>query len=187
MNQDFTTLICLFHHKDQAHAALEDILKAGVPEANVTLVGDPGSQISASADTLHELNVPKRDLQHLMDGLKDGGVVLTVSAISTLAEKVDAIFKSHKADKIDESVVDDDMSGVNLVSPTATTEMDPVDTVTAAGEELLLIPSPDGNEVFVYRMPPAPLALEPDASEDLDPREMGLDARMKPRPNDTDL
>ena len=99
MNQDLTTLICLFHHSDQAHAALQDILKADVPEANVTLIGGDGSNIAASRTTLTELNVPDHDLKHLLEGLEDGGIVLTVSAISNHVEAVEEIFRPAQSRK----------------------------------------------------------------------------------------
>lgn len=110
MTNDLSTLICLFHHQDQAQAALEDILKMAIPEANVTLIGTKGSTIAASKSTLAELNVPAKDIQHLLDGIEDGGAVLAVSAISEHADRVEAIFENHKAGKIDEAVIDDDMS-----------------------------------------------------------------------------
>lgn len=110
MTTDLNTLICLFHHKNQAQAALEDVLKAGVPEANTTVIGLEGSNIQASETTLAELNVPKKDIAHLLDGLRDGGAILSVQAISELADKVEAIFHTHSASKIDEADIDDDMS-----------------------------------------------------------------------------
>ena len=114
MNQDLTTLICLFHHGDQAHAALQDILRADVPESNVTLIGGNGSSISASRTTLAELNVPEHDHKHLLRGLEDGGIVLSVSAISNHVDAVEEIFSRHKAGKIDEAVVTDDLSAQAL-------------------------------------------------------------------------
>lgn len=114
MTDDLTTLICLFHHRDQAQAALQDILKAGVPDSNVTLIGGTGSNINASQSSLSELNVPQRDLQHLVQGIEAGGIVLSVSAISNHVDAVESIFHDHKAGKIDEAVVDDDMSAAAL-------------------------------------------------------------------------
>ena len=113
MTQDLHTLLCLFHHQDQAQAALEDILKAGIPEANTTLVGTAGSSISASRETLVELNVPERDLQRMLDGLAGGGAVISVQALSEHAEKVEAIFEAH-ATRIDEVTIADDMSAQAL-------------------------------------------------------------------------
>ena len=134
MTQDLTTLICLFHHKDQAQAALEEILQAGIPEANVTLIGAAGSNISATRSTLAELNVPEKDIDHLLQGMGTEGAILSVSAISDLADKVESIFSAHQADKIDEAVVADDMSDRALLqeSPTNGTYSAEMDALAAA-------------------------------------------------------
>ena len=108
MTQDLHTLICLFHHQDQAQAALEDILQAGIPEANTSIIGTGGSSIQASHDSL-----PERDIKRLLDGLAGGGAVLSVQALSEHAEKVESIFEAHAA-KIDEVDMDDDMSAAAL-------------------------------------------------------------------------
>ena len=132
MTEDLTTLICLFHHRDQAQAALEDILEAGVPESNVTLTGGTGSNITATQSSLSELNVPQKDLRHLLDGIQAGGVVLSVAAIQDHADKVESIFRAHKAGKIDETVIDDDMSGAGL--PLAAAATGYAATAPASGE-----------------------------------------------------
>lgn len=150
MTDDLTTLICLFHHHDQAQAALEDILEAGVPEPNVTLVGGAGSNITASRSSLAELNVPEKDLQHLLDGIQAGGVVLSVAAISDHAGKVESIFHAHKAGKIDEAVIDDDMSGAAGLPLAASATGDTV--IPIAAEELVVGKrSVDAGGVRVYR------------------------------------
>ena len=109
MNQDLNTLICLFHSRHHAADALENILKSGVPEANVTTIGLDGSNIAASRSTLQELNVPEKDIQHLLDGITGGGAVLSVAALSDHVDKVESIFHNY-ATKIDEADVNDDMS-----------------------------------------------------------------------------
>lgn len=152
---DLTTLICLFHHPAHAQAALEDILEDGIPEPNITLIGLAGSQITASRSTLLELNVPEADTQRLLDGIASGGAVLTVSAISSRADQVEAIFAAHSAGKIDEAVVADDMSAEAL-PPFATEDVSPA----TLGENT------------------GPDAYEPE--RDVDPRELGLDPRMHP-------
>ncbi len=114
MTPDLTTQICLFHTPAHAHAALQDLLQAGIPEPNITLVGDRGSSIDASTQTLQELNVPANDLAHLMDGIHAGGVVLSVSALSDHADRVAAIFKTHSATEIDQAIVADSMSAEAL-------------------------------------------------------------------------
>ena len=174
MEQDLTTLICLFHSKDRANDALQDLLKAGIPEANITLIGD-GSTIATNGFSLQDLNVPDRDRGHLLDGIRAGGAVLTVSAISTMADKGDEIFKAHSAEKIDEAVIDDDMSGVDTLAGD-----------TAVGTDtVLLVPDELTGSTYVYRV--APTATTTLADEDVDPRELGLDSRMAPAKTSTDL
>ena len=198
MTNDLSTLLCLFHSCDHAHAALEDILKAGIPEANVTLIGDTGSTIEASKSSLAELNVPKRDLEHLLDGIHAGGAVLCVSAISADADKVEAIFKDHSAAKIDEETVADDMSasalplaaaGAGLADEGLDEEdvddeglVDHEDAVLVT-EELATVETPEGIRVFrVLTVEPLVEGMPP-TTVDEDPRELGLDARMMPEPN----
>ena len=159
MNEDLTTLICLFHHKDQAQAALEDILEAGIPESNVTLLGGAGSNVTATQSSLAELNVPQKDQQHLLDGIQSGGVVLSVAAISGHADKVESIFKAHKAGKIDETTIDDDMSGAAVLPLAASAASVPAAASTAgeiaipiAEEELVVGKrTVDAGGVRVYR------------------------------------
>ena len=148
MTDDLTTLICLFHHRDQAQAALEDLLEAGVPESNVTLIGGSGSNITASQSSLSELNVPEKDLQHLLDGINAGGVVVSVAAISDHADKVESIFRDHKAGKIDETVIDDDMSGAAGLPVAAAADT----VIPIAAEELVVGKrNVDAGGVRVYR------------------------------------
>ena len=148
MTQDLHTLICLFHHKDQAQAALEDVLKAGIPEANTTMIGSDGSSIQASQESLTELNVPERDIKHLLDGISAGGAVLSVQALSEHADKVEAIFEAHAA-KIDEVNIDDDMSAAAV--PVAA--VPPAQTAIPIVEEELTVGkrSVDAGGVRVYR------------------------------------
>lgn len=102
---DSTTLICLFHHDDQAQAALRDLENAGVAPSAISTVGGRNSG-SADISDLEALGVPQRDLKHLREGLADGGVVIAVSAATALAGKVESIFGAHKAEKIDETELD---------------------------------------------------------------------------------
>ncbi len=118
MNQDLTTLICLYHSPRHAQTAMEKILEAGVPEANVTLVGAEGSNIATSRSTLTELNVPEKDVAHLLDGISAGGAVLSVAALSDHVDAVKDIFDRY-AKKIDEVDLDDDMSAAALPVATA--------------------------------------------------------------------
>lgn len=96
-----TTLVCLFHHHDLAEAALNDLRQAGVPSASITTIGHEHAQETRTA-ALAGLGIPDRDLEHLHDGLRDGGTILAVSAVTDHVDTVERIFGEHKAKKIDE-------------------------------------------------------------------------------------
>jgi uncharacterized protein (TIGR02271 family) len=105
MAGDLTTLVCLFHHQDQAQAALHDLTGAGIPQSSISLINASGSTPGQYAgSSLEELGVPDRDRRHLMDGVRDGGVIVAIAAISDHVSKVEEIFGRHKATKIDEAV-----------------------------------------------------------------------------------
>lgn len=102
--EDVTTLVCLFHHQDQAAAATEDLYKQGIPQASISVIRNESSR-DAAGSSLDELGVPARDRNHLLDGVRQGGVILAVSAITEHVSVVEKIFGSHQATKIDEAAV----------------------------------------------------------------------------------
>ena len=99
-----TTLVCLFHHRSLAEAALGDLLKVGVTQSSIS-VFDKADPQGTSQSELQALGVPVRDLKHLEDGLLSGGVVVAVSAETGQVSKVERIFGDHSANKIDEAAV----------------------------------------------------------------------------------
>ncbi len=101
-NADHTTLLCLFHHGDQAKAALKDLHAANIPEDLISWLGGGNDEHAGDPAVLDELGVPKRDLQHLQDGLADGGVIVLVRALTEHVADVERIFGQHQAEKIDE-------------------------------------------------------------------------------------
>lgn len=105
-SNDSTTLVCLFHHDDQARAALEDLYGAGIPKPLISVIGSGSSQGSGSA-TLETLGIPERDMTHLRDGIEDGGTIVAVSATSKYVDTVEDIFGRHQATKIDEAATRD--------------------------------------------------------------------------------
>ena len=107
MPDDLTTLICLFHTEAQADGALKDLQDAGIPSDDITVVGRKSSDSLGYSDApLASLGVPKKDLDHLQQGLKDGGVLVAVSAFGEAQKAVDDIFRNHKANKIDDKRTD---------------------------------------------------------------------------------
>ena len=106
---DTTTLVCLFHHETAAQAAVNDLRPAGFSGSAITLLGDSQTAANGSATAdldklgLAELGMPDRDYDHLKQGLRDGGMVVAVSAQDDEAETVESIFQKHSAGKIDEA------------------------------------------------------------------------------------
>ncbi len=110
VNAEVTKYICLFHHRDHAAAALKDLEAAGVPRQDTTVIANADSTYGAgyeynAAEDLKNFGVPERDLKHLQDEVRDGGVVLIVEGVMDLAKTVENIFGKHSAGKIDETDV----------------------------------------------------------------------------------
>lgn len=106
MTEDRTTLICLFHHRDQAQAAIRNLLESGVSQTAISLIDESGTASSDYANTsLKELGVPDRDQSRLMEGVKKGGMIVAVAAIADHVQQVETIFENHQATKFDEAVI----------------------------------------------------------------------------------
>jgi uncharacterized protein (TIGR02271 family) len=104
LQDDLTTLVCLFHHSDRAHSAIQDLTQAGIPPSTITLIGGNDAPVDAlDKSELASLGMPNKDYDHLKDGIRDGGLVLAVSAAAKDARKIEDIFEKHSAGKIDEA------------------------------------------------------------------------------------
>ncbi|WP_419805494.1 YsnF/AvaK domain-containing protein [Terriglobus sp.] len=104
MQDDLTTLVCLFHHEDQAQAAVRDLRNAGITESAISTIGGDGSGVDAlDKSELSSLGMPDRDYDRLKEGLRRGGIVVAVSSISDHVSKVESVFGQHRAEKIDEA------------------------------------------------------------------------------------
>ena len=102
---DFTTLVCLFHHKDRAQSAMQDLHHAGIPQSAITLIGGLNAPVDAlDKSELASLGMPNKDYDHLKEGIREGGLVVAVSAPGTHAGAIEGIFEKHSAGKIDEAV-----------------------------------------------------------------------------------
>ena len=103
LQNDLTTLVCLFHHQDHAEAATKDLLQAGIPQESITVIGGFGADADAlDKSELAGLGMPDKDYDHLKSGLREGGVVVAVADTGDTAT-VEGIFHKHSADKIDET------------------------------------------------------------------------------------
>lgn len=122
MQDDRTTLVCLFHHESQAHAAVKDLRDAGVPDSAVSIIGADGQGVDAlDKSELASLGMPDRDYDHLKQGIGRGGVVVVVSSISDHVSKVEAIFGKHSAEQIDDIKSESRSTELPLVPPVPAT------------------------------------------------------------------
>ncbi|WP_263385765.1 YsnF/AvaK domain-containing protein [Granulicella arctica] len=145
LNEDLTTLLCLFHHSNQADAALTDLLKAGVPQGSISRIDNHGSE-EIAASSLKELGIPARDEQHLLEGLRNGGIIVAVKAVTSHVSAVEHVFGDHKAGKIDEAVVDNTLATRTAVAATGETAIPIVDEELVVGKRTV-----DQGGVRVYR------------------------------------
>ena len=120
LQDDLTTLVCLFHHQDKAQAAIQELGKAGIGQSDITIIGGP--QASADAfekSELASLEMPDKDYDHLKQGIRDGGLVVAVKATETQANTVEEIFHRHSASKIDDVQNDRRDTALEAVAPVA--------------------------------------------------------------------
>ena len=143
---DMTTLVCLFHHRSLAEAALKDLLKAGIPQPSIQVLDHLDAQNTKGGDLL-ALGIPARDQKHLEEGLAAGGVIFVVSSESCLVSKVEGIFADHSAAKIDETEADAKVVSPPLVAVAAEGTVIPiVEEELAVGKRTV-----DSGGVRVYR------------------------------------
>ena len=105
LQDNLTTLVCLFHTQDRAQDAFNDLAKMGISQAAITRIGGPDAPSDALGKSeLAALGMPDRDYEHLKDGIRNGGIVVAVHASEDNQSQVEEIFHRHSADKIDESM-----------------------------------------------------------------------------------
>ena len=143
-NEDITTLVCLFHHEDQAAAASEELYKKGLPPGSISVIDNEEPEQTAGS-SLDGIGIPARDRQHLLDGLRNGGVLVAVSANADHVSVVEKIFGSHQAKKIDETAIDATAAPLANVAE-AQTAIPVVDEELAVGKRTV-----DQGGVRVYR------------------------------------
>jgi uncharacterized protein (TIGR02271 family) len=101
---DLTRFVCLFHDAGRASAAVRALEDLNLAPGAVQTIGDgPSATGLTGSQSLTELGVPDRDVEHLQDGLRHGGVVVSLEAPESRTEEIERIFHKYSADKIDES------------------------------------------------------------------------------------
>ncbi len=118
---DFTRFICLFHDADRARAAAGALEGAGMANGGVRMIGSGGRAGEMhGAETLAEVGVPDRDLSHLEDGIRAGGVVVWLEAAEQQSGEIERVFHKYSAEKIDEAELGAAPVAAVAVAPVAT-------------------------------------------------------------------
>ncbi len=115
---DTTSLLCLFHHENQASAALQDLQQAGVPQEAISSISGEGPYAELS-----RYDMPERDQKLLEDNLHDGAILLAVQASPQQVSLVERVFGTHSAKLIDE-FDRKDAPAAPLAAPPAPASMD---------------------------------------------------------------
>ncbi len=137
---DTTTLVCLFHHTSQAQAAVDDLYQAGIPQGSVSMIGGEGATVDAlDKSELASLGMPDRDYDHLKSGIREGGVVVSVSPTPNHVGTVESIFAKHQAKKIDD-VESNRNEGLLAAAPLAAAPVAETgaDTIPVIAEDLVV-------------------------------------------------
>ncbi len=105
---EMTTFISLFHSADRAEEALNSLEHAGFQRSAITSTWktEPGDDPVDYSSELTRIGVPDRDLDHFQQGLRSGGVVLSLEAPESRSEDIERIFHKYSADKVDEADVE---------------------------------------------------------------------------------
>lgn len=154
LQNDMTTLVCLFHTHDNAQAAMNDLRQAGIAQASVTLVGGPNAPVDAlEKSELASLGMPDRDYDHLKDGIRDGGLVVAVETEAGKSGIVENIFAKHSAKKIDETEKTASKAALRVVAaPIAAETVQGETSIPVVAEELVVAKrAVDQGGVRVYR------------------------------------
>lgn len=104
-SSETTRYICLFHDAARGRAALDALANAGFSRSGITVLGDTADTQDATTSnaSLDALGVPDRDIEHLRQGLRNGGVLLALEAPEARSNDIEHIFSKYSADKIDET------------------------------------------------------------------------------------
>ncbi|MGI4829923.1 MAG: YsnF/AvaK domain-containing protein [Janthinobacterium lividum] len=134
---ELTTFICLFHSSDRAEAALTSLESAGFNRSSITSTWKDSSATQAQNDSydyteeLTRIGAPARDLDHLKDGLRKGGVVISLDAPENRSDEIEKIFHHFSAEKIDETDVEN-TTAAPFVAPVAPVSTRSNESVLAA-------------------------------------------------------
>ncbi len=119
VQNELTTYIALFHHRDHAASAIRDLEKSGFTREALTVIGGGNGTGYSDANGafgdgygygvqsgLAEIGVPEADRKHLQDGLAQGGTILVLKGAGERAAEIEKIFHEHATKKIDETTAE---------------------------------------------------------------------------------
>lgn len=117
---DLTRFICLFHDGARARSAVSALENAGIARSEINVIdGGDGASGVTSAEGLASLGVPDGDVDHLEDGLRHGGVLLSLRASEDRSAEIERIFRRFNADKIDEAELRTEDTHAGAIAPRA--------------------------------------------------------------------
>ena len=130
---EVTRFICLFHDTDRARGALGALEDLGFPRGSVQTLGGSGANAADIRD-LAALGVPERDLTHLQDGIRDGGMVVSLEASEDRSDEIEKIFRHYSAGKIDET----ELQSADHVSAPVATPLGTEDSASRVANEAVI-------------------------------------------------
>ena len=119
MNDDLSTLVCLFHHASMAEAATADLTRAGISASSISLIHNGSGSSEFSSTSVESLGVPAHDLDHLREGVQAGGVIVAVRTTSEHERDVESVFERNHSTFVDEAVADARPAAVPPTAPLA--------------------------------------------------------------------
>lgn len=106
---EMTRFICLFHSADRARSVVSSLQQAGIAQSAITSIAPEDlSGNSSGQGMLSDIGVPARDLEHLQEGLRHGGVIVSLEAPEQQSDTIEKIFHRYSADKVDETETNSD-------------------------------------------------------------------------------
>ena len=125
---NMTRFICLFHSADRAHEAVRALEGLQLTEPNISTLDHGANALSPEGSQgLTALGVPERDLDHLQQGLRDGGVLVSLQAPEDRSGEIEKIFHRFTAEKIDETELQSTVAPVAVAAvPAAVTAQETV-------------------------------------------------------------
>lgn len=138
--ENITTVLCLFHTREHAQAALADLQKSDIPPTSISVIDGKNSSVRGAgvSSALQQLELPERDRQILSDGLNAGGSIVVVSGPESYTDAAEDVFSKHRAMQVDEKVITENTAQPLAAQPAAAVNT-AADAVIPVVEEELVV------------------------------------------------